>query len=192
MAAKKLISMRRGILRSPSKNNPSSCSRTTINSFRLPTAKLKRIAVIGSHADVAVMSGGGSADTMHPVTGSFPGCEGLEFVDHNGCGWWRNPWLKIPVPLMNAIREVTPASEVEFSGVRDEQVPFRAYSPGEIADAVALARKSDVAIVVVAQPAGEDFGDLKTLQFAEPFESERTGRCCRGRQPAYDRRNRKW
>ena len=138
----------------------------------LPTAKLKRIAVIGSHADAAVMSGGGSADTMHPVTGSFPGCEGLEFVDHNGCGWWRNPWLKIPVPLMNAIREVTPASEVEFSGVRDEQVPFRAYSPGEIADAAALARKSDVAIVVVAQPAGEDIGDLKTLRLQNPSNQD--------------------
>jgi beta-glucosidase len=63
----------------------------------LSASKLKRIGVIGSHADVAVMSGGGSADTMHPVTGAFTGCEGLEFVDHNGCGWWRNPWLKVPV-----------------------------------------------------------------------------------------------
>jgi beta-glucosidase len=134
----------------------------------LPASKLKRIAVIGAHADVAVMSGGGSADTMHPVTGSFQGCEGLEFVDHNGCGWWRNPWLKIPVPLTSAIHELSPASEVEFSGVRDEQSPFRAYSPSEIADAVALARKSDVAIVVVAQPAGEDFGDLKTLSLQNP------------------------
>ncbi len=134
----------------------------------LPPSKLKRIAVIGSHADVAVMSGGGSADTMDPVTGSFQGCEGLEFVDHNGCGWWRSPWLRIPVPLTKAIQEFSPASEVEFSGVRDEQAPFRAYSPGEIADAVALARKSDVAIVVVAQPAGEEFGDLKTLSLQNP------------------------
>jgi beta-glucosidase len=134
----------------------------------LAPSKLKRIAIIGSHADVAVMSGGGSADTMHPVTGSFQGCEGLEFVDHNGCGWWRSPWLKIPVPLTKAIQELSPSSEVEFSGVRDEQAPFRAYSPGEIADAVALARKSDVAIVVVAQPAGEDFGDLKTLSLQNP------------------------
>src|ERR1700691_4129642 len=122
----------------------------------LPPSRLKRIAVIGSHADVAVMSGGGSADTMHPVTGTFQGCEGLEFVDHTRCGWWRKPWLKIPVPLTEAIQELTPRSEVKFSGVRDEQAPFRAYSPGEIADAVALARESDVAIVVVAQPAGED------------------------------------
>jgi beta-glucosidase len=134
----------------------------------LPPSRLKRIAVIGSHADVAVMSGGGSADTMHPVTGSFQGCEGLEFVDHKGCGWWRNPWLKIPVPLTEAIQELSPRSEVKFSGVRDEQAPFRAYSPGEIADAVALARESDVAIVVVAQPAGEDFGDLKTLSLQNP------------------------
>jgi beta-glucosidase len=134
----------------------------------LPPSKLKHIAVIGSHADVAVMSGGGSADTMHPVTGSFEGCEALEFVDHNGCGWWRNPWLKIPVPLIKAIQELSPESKVEFSGVRDEHAPFRAYSPGEIADAVALARKSDVSIVVVAQPAGEDFGDLKTLSLQNP------------------------
>ncbi|WP_254063652.1 glycoside hydrolase family 3 protein [Granulicella sp. S190] len=134
----------------------------------LSTSNLKHIAVIGSHANVAVMSGGGSADTMHPVTGSFPGCEGLEFVDHNGCGWWRNPWLKVPVPLTKAIRELSPASEVEFSGVQDEQAPFRAYSPGEIADAVALARRSDIAIVVVAQPAGEDFGDLRTLSLQNP------------------------
>jgi beta-glucosidase len=134
----------------------------------LPPSKLKHIAVVGSHADVAVMSGGGSADTMHPVTGSFEGCEGLEFVGHNGCGWWRNPWLKIPVPLIKAIQALSPESEVEFSGVQDEQAPFRAYSPGEIADAVALARKSDVSIVVVAQPAGEDFGDLKTLSLQNP------------------------
>jgi len=131
-------------------------------------SRLKRIAVIGSHADAAVMSGGGSGDTMHPVTGSFLGCEGLEFVDHNGCGWWRTPWLKIPLPLTKAIQEVSPQSEVKFSGVRDEQAPFRAYSPVEIADAVALARESDVAIVVVAQPAGEDFGDLKTLSLQNP------------------------
>jgi beta-glucosidase len=134
----------------------------------LSPSGLKRIAVIGSHADVAVMSGGGSADTLYPVTGSFEGCEGLEFVDHNGCGWWRNPWLKIPIPLTKAIQELSPRSEVKFSGVRDEQAPFRAYSSSEIADAVALARESDVAIVVVAQPAGEDFGDLKTLSLQNP------------------------
>ena len=138
----------------------------------LPPSKLTRIAVIGSHADAAVMSGGGSADTMHPVTGSFEGCEGLEFVDHNGCGWWRNPWLKIPVPLTRAIQELSQGSEVEFSGVRDEQAPFRAYSPGEIVNAVALARKSDVAIVVVAQPAGEDFGDLRTLSLENPLNQK--------------------
>lgn len=138
----------------------------------LPSSQLKRIAVIGSHADVAVMSGGGSADTMHPVTGSFQGCEGLEFVNHNGCGWWRNPWLKVPVPLTKAIQGLSPGSEVEFSGVQDEHAPFRLYSPGELADAVGLARKSDVAIVVVAQPAGEDFGDLKTLSLQNPSNQD--------------------
>jgi len=76
--------------------------------------------------------------------------------------------MKVPVPLTKAIRELSPASDVEFSGVQDERTPFRAYSPGEIADAVALARRSDIAIVVVAQPAGEDFGDLRTLSLQNP------------------------
>jgi beta-glucosidase len=134
----------------------------------LPPVGLKRIAIIGAHADVAVLSGGGSADTMHPVTGSFVGCNGLRFGSHEGCGWWRNPWLKLSVPILKAIQNLAPAAKVEFAGNRDEHAPFRPYSKQEIAAAVALALRSDVAIVVAAQPSGEEFGDLDSLNLANP------------------------
>ena len=129
---------------------------------------LKRIAVIGAHADAAVMSGGGSADTMHPVTGSFGGCGGLRFGKADGCGWWRNPWLKVDVPLTQALQQLSPASIVSYAGNKDQNSPFREYTPDEIRDAVKLAHQADVAIVVVAQSAGEDFGDLPSLSLANP------------------------
>ena len=131
-------------------------------------SRFKHIAVLGAHADKAVLSGGGSADTMHPVTGSFAGCGGLRFGAHEGCGWWRSPWLELQEPLVAALRAVSPGSEVRFAGNPDEHEPFRAYRQEEMDEAVALARRSDVALVVVAQPSGEEYGDLGTLALANP------------------------
>jgi beta-glucosidase len=102
------------------------------------------------------------------VTGAFAACGGLSFGSHAGCGWWPNPWLKIDVPITKAIQELAPGATVTFASNQDEKEPFRAYSKAEIEQAVELARHSDVAIVVVAQPAGEDFGDLQTLSLANP------------------------
>jgi beta-glucosidase len=53
------------------------------------------------------------------------------------------------------------------------QSPFRAYTQQAIDQAAALASESDVAIVVVAQPAGEDFGDLSSLSLANPSDKPR-------------------
>jgi beta-glucosidase len=134
----------------------------------LAAARLKSIAVIGGHADAAIMKGGGSGDTRHPVTGAFAECGGLRHGSHAGCDWWPNPWLKIDVPILKAIQELAPHAQVSFVGNQDEKEPFRAYAKREIDDAVELARHADVAIVVVAQPAGEDFGDLTSLNLANP------------------------
>lgn len=138
----------------------------------LAASALKRIAVIGGHADTAVLSGGGSGNTRDPVSGAFAGCGGLSFGAATGCSWWRNPWLKIDVPIVAALQALAPAAQVGFAGNRDQQSPFRAYTAQEIADAVALARNADVAIVVVAQPAGEDFGDLSSLGLANPSNQD--------------------
>lgn len=142
------------------------------NQLPLVASALKRIAVIGGHADAAVLSGGGSGNTRDPVTGSFAGCGGLQFGSSTGCGWWHNPWLKLDTPIVAAIQQLAPGAQVSFAGNSDQQQPFRAYTQQEIDSAVALARQSDVAIVVVAQPAGEDFGDLQSLSLANPSNQD--------------------
>lgn len=138
----------------------------------LDAASVKRVAVIGGHADVAVMTGGGSGDTRDPVTGAFAGCGGLTFGTSTGCNWWPNPWIKIPVPITAAIKNLAPGATVTFSGNTDQQSPFRAYTPQEIANAAALARNSDVAVVVVTQSGGEDFGELTSLSLSNPSNQD--------------------
>lgn len=142
------------------------------NQLPLAAPALARIAVIGGHADAAVLSGGGSGNTRNPVTGAFAGCGGLAFGTSTGCSWWRNPWLKVDVPIVAAIRALAPAAQVTFAGNSDQQAPFRAYTQQEIDQAAALAARSDVAIVVVAQPAGEDLGDLQSLALANPSNQD--------------------
>jgi beta-glucosidase len=134
--------------------------------------KLKSIAVIGAHADTAVGTGGGSGDTMDPVSGSFSNCDGLQFGLHAGCEWWRTPWLKLEVPIVKAIQDAAPDAQVTFAGNKEEGAPFRAYAKSEIDEAVALAAKTDVAVVVVNQPAGEDFGDLASLSLSNPSNQD--------------------
>ena len=138
----------------------------------LSADKLKNIAVIGSHADIAVGTGGGSGDTMEPVTGFLSDCGGLRFGMHAGCDWWRTPWLKLDVSIVKAVQELAPNAKVIFGGNKEQAEPFRAYSKPEIDEAVALAAKSDVAVVIVNQPAGEDFGDLPSLSLANPTNQD--------------------
>ena len=138
----------------------------------LDADKLKSIAVIGAHADVAVGTGGGSGDTLMPVSGFIAGCGGLSFGLHAGCDWWKSPWLNLNVPIVKAIQELAPNAAVSYAGNEDEQEPFRAYSKGEIDEAAAMSAKSDVAVVVVDQPAGEDFGELSTLSLANPSNQD--------------------
>lgn len=142
------------------------------NQLPLSAASLTRIAVIGGHADAAVLTGGGSGNTRDPVTGSFAGCGGLSFGTSTGCSWWTNPWLKLNTPIVAAIHSLAPSAQVSFAGISDQQTPFRAYTQTEIDQAAALASRSDVAIVVVAQPAGEDFGDLQSLSLANPSNQD--------------------
>ena len=138
----------------------------------LSADKLKSMAVIGSHADIAVGTGGGSGDTMDPVTGFLSDCGGLRFGMHAGCDWWRTPWLKLDVSIVKAVQELAPNANVIFGGNKEQAEPFRAYSKPEIDEAVALAAKSDVVVVIVNQPAGEDFGDLHSLSLANPTNQD--------------------
>jgi beta-glucosidase len=109
---------------------------------------------------------------MKPVTGSLSDCGGLRFGMHAGCDWWRTPWLKLDVSIVKAVQELAPNAKVIFGGNKEQAEPFRAYSKPEIDEAVALAAKSDVAVVIVNQPAGEDFGDLPSLSLANPTNQD--------------------
>jgi beta-glucosidase len=105
-------------------------------SGQLPLSALaiKSIAVIGSHADSGVLSGGGSAQVLAPggnaVAPTPPPAEG------RGPIWYPSSPLK-------AIRAQAPHAKVE-------------YNPGtDPAAAAALAKASDVAIVFCNQPTSE-------------------------------------
>jgi beta-glucosidase len=118
------------------------------------------------------MTGGGSGNTRDPVTGTLPGCGGLTFRAETGCGWWTPVWMKVPVPIVKAIQQSAPRATVTFAGHSDPDNPFRAYTADEIAKAAAAAKQADVAVVVVTQAAGEDFGELDSLSLANPSNQD--------------------
>ena len=107
---------------------------------------IKSIAVIGSHADVAVLSGGGSAQVW--PTG------GAALNEGNPCQPCWAPVIWAPSSPLNAIRGVAPKAAVTFEdGTNSTR-------------AAALAASSDVAIVFVSQWASEGM-DLPSLNFTD-------------------------
>jgi len=107
----------------------------------LSPARVKTIAVIGSHADVGVLSGGGSAQ-VDPMGGNpVPQPAGTGIFDR--VVWHRSPPLK-------AIRDKAPHADVQYNAGTDAAAAAR------------LAKASDVAIVFVNQPSseGSDHPDL--------------------------------
>ncbi len=96
----------------------------------LAASKIHSIAVIGSHADVGVLSGGGSGQ-VDPIGGNA-----VPEADAYGQVWHRSSPLK-------AICAEAPGAKVTYnSGIGTKA-------------AAALAKASDVAVVFVNQPAGE-------------------------------------
>ena len=105
------------------------------NQLPLNAATVKSIALIGSHADTSLLSGGGSAQ-----------------VDPPGGGESRfgGPAVWFPTSPMKAIRAKAPKAKVEYNDGADP------------AAAAALAKGSEIAIVFVNQPTSEG-RDLPTL-----------------------------
>jgi beta-glucosidase len=97
-------------------------------------ARVKTIAVIGSHADVGVLSGGGSAQ-VDPMGGNpVPQSANAGIFDR--VVWHRSAPLK-------AIRDKAPHADVQYDSGADPAAAAR------------LAKASDVAIVFVNQPSSE-------------------------------------
>jgi len=107
----------------------------------LAASNIHSIAIIGSHADVGVLSGGGSGQ-VDPIGGNA-----IPWAVSNGQVWHRSSPLK-------AIRAKAPGAKV-------------AYDPGTDTNAAAaLAKASDVAIVFVNQPTGEG-DDVRSLSLPD-------------------------
>jgi beta-glucosidase len=102
---------------------------------QLPLApRMKTIAIIGSHADVGVLSGGGSAQ-VDPMGGNaVPQPADTSFFDR--VVWHRSSPLQ-------AIRDKAPHADVQYDAGTDPAAAAR------------LAKASDVAIVFVNQPSSE-------------------------------------
>ncbi len=116
----------------------------------LNAAKLNSIAVIGSHADIGVLSGGGSAQ-VYPTEGAAL-YEGYPAVP----GWSQVIW--IPSSPVSAIRAAAPNATV-------------LYNDGTNATAAAsLAASTSVAIVFVSQWTSEGM-DMPSLNFTDVIHS---------------------
>jgi beta-glucosidase len=112
----------------------------------LNAAAVKSIAVIGSHADVGVLSGGGSAQVT--PTGGPVLTEGYPSIP----GWAQVIWD--PSSPLQAIQAMAPNATVQFD-------------PGTNATtAAALAAASQVAIVFVSQWTSEGM-DMPSLNFTD-------------------------
>ena len=114
--------------------------------------QINSIALIGSHADIGVLSGGGSAQVT-PVGGPA-----LNEGNPNPPGW--APVIWIPSSPLQAIQAKAPNASVSFADGRDANA------------AAALAASSDVAIVFVSQWESEAM-DLPSLNLTDVIHSSR-------------------
>ncbi len=112
----------------------------------LDLARTKTIAVIGGHADVGMISGGGSAQVDPPGGNAImpPGQGATHWQDH----------IWFPTSPLKALRAKFPNAKVEFDSGQDATA------------AAALAKKSDVAIVFAHQWLAEGM-DLPTLSLPD-------------------------
>jgi beta-glucosidase len=127
------------------------------NGNQLPlNGAVKSIAVIGSHADVGIVSGGGSAQVDPPGGNAVPPPPPPAGAQGRGGrgGFGRGGAVYFPDSPLKAIRARAPNARVSFDAGTDP------------AAAASLAKSSDVAIVFVNQPMSEG-RDAATLSLPE-------------------------
>ena len=118
----------------------------------LEATRTKSVAIIGAHADVGMLSGGGSAQ-VDP-----PGGNAIAPPGHGATHWQEQIWF--PTSPLKQLQKAMPAAKVEFSSGEDT------------AAAAALAKQSDVAIVFVQQWESEGM-DLPTLALpSDPYNQD--------------------
>jgi len=112
----------------------------------LNTANVHTIALIGGHADVGMISGGGSAQ-VDPPGGNIIAPEG-----HRATHWQDHIWF--PTSPLKALKTALPSVKIDFNPGTDP------------ATAAAFAKSADVAIVFAHQWTSEGM-DLKSLSLPD-------------------------
>jgi len=112
----------------------------------LDVGKIRSIAIIGGHADVGMISGGGSAQ-VDP-----PGGNAIAPPEKGATHWQDHVWF--PTSPLKALQAKLPNARVEFNSGQDPTA------------AAALARSADVAIVFAYQWESEGV-DLTTLSLPD-------------------------
>jgi beta-glucosidase len=112
----------------------------------LNNEKAKTILLIGGHADVGMISGGGSAQ-VDPPGGNVIAAPG-----HKATHWQDHVWF--PTSPLKALEEKLPSAKVEFNSGQD------------LASAASAAKSADVAIVFAYQWESEGV-DLSTLSLPD-------------------------
>ncbi|HEX3740065.1 MAG TPA: glycoside hydrolase family 3 C-terminal domain-containing protein [Terriglobales bacterium] len=112
----------------------------------IDSSKVKSIAIIGGHADIAMISGGGSAQVDPPGGNAIvpPGKGATHWQDH----------IWFPTSPLKALRAKLPTTKIDFDSGSDVQ------------SAVRLAKGSDLAIVFAYQWEAEDM-DLPSLSLPD-------------------------
>lgn len=111
----------------------------------LHASALHRIAIIGGHADVGVLSGGGSAQV------DAPGGNAID-PEHGGSQWGKPVYF--PSSPMKAVKAIAPGATVSFAAGKD------------VAEAVKLAKSSDIALVFATEHNSEG-SDALTLSLPD-------------------------
>jgi len=112
----------------------------------LNTVKVKSIALIGGHADVGMISGGGSAQ-VDP-----PGGNAIKPPGQGATHWQDHVWF--PTSPLKALKTALPGSTIEYNAGTD------------LSSAAALAKSSDLAIVFAYQWTSEGM-DLPNLSLPD-------------------------
>ena len=109
-------------------------------------SKVRSIAVIGGHADIGMISGGGSAQVDPPDGNAImpPGKGATNWQDH----------IWFPTSPLMALREKLPKTKIDFD------------SGADLASAASLAKSSDLAIVFAYQWEAEEM-DLPSLSLPD-------------------------
>lgn len=112
----------------------------------LDSNKVHHIAMIGGHADIAMISGGGSAQ-VDP-----PGGNAIAPPGHKATHWQDHVWF--PTSPMRALQAAMPATKIEFNSGQD------------LSAAASVAKSADVAIVFAYQWEAEGM-DLPNLSLPD-------------------------